>query len=546
MIPKFVWWIKDKTVFLCFLKRTACDFAVGNAVPPHQVLPMPSLSPTMTEGTISSWKVSEGDEVKQGDTLAEVNTDKASMEMEAMEEGFVARILVQAGEESIPVGQPVAIIAENQEDVSAFKDYQPPSTSSSSASAQQEGLQKEEEEQQQKQNETALQQAASVAEEPARTVQERPDYRPINEIVQEGKPTRSSRAPTDPDIGKRVTPVAQTPPEGSTVLTVRDALNKCMDEELSRDPSVFALGEEIGEFQGAYKVTKGLLQKHGSERVMDTPITEAGFTGLGIGAAFYGLKPIVEFMTFNFAMQSMDQLINSAAKTLYMSASNVSCPIVFRGPNGPAAGVAAQHSQDFSPWYSSVPGLKVVSPYDAEDARGLLRAAIRDPDPVMVLENELLYGQEFAVADHVLDPDFQVPIGEAIIMREGKDITLVSYSKQVGNCMKAAEELASKYSISAEVLNLRTIRPLDANAIAESVRKTNRVVCVEECWPQCGIAAEVAALVMERCFDHLDAPMERLTAADVPLPYAQNLERACVPQADDVTRVARRVCHRQI
>lgn len=335
---------------------------------------------------------------------------------------------------------------------------------------------------------------------------------------------------------------------------------------------VFMVGEEIAEFQGAYKVTKGLLQKFGNERIRDTPITEAGFAGLGIGAAFHGLRPIVEFMTFNFAMQSMDQLINSAAKTYYMSAGNVSCPIVFRGPNGPAAGVAAQHSQDFSPWYSSVPGLKVVSPYDAEDARGLLRAAIRDPDPVMVLENELLYGQEFPVSTKVMDPDFELPIGKAIIMREGSDVTLVSYSKQVGSCLKAAEELAQE-GISAEVLNLRSLRPLDCDAIAESVRKTNRVVAVEECWPQCGVSAEIAAVrfffsffffwsrcrlmraewlarssqvVMERCFDHLDAPFERVTAADVPLPYAQNLEQACIPQAPDVARAARRVCHREI
>ena len=502
----------------------------------------------MTEGTISSWKVSPGDEVKQGDTLAEVQTDKASMEMEAMEEGFVAKILVQAGDESIPVGQPLAVIAENKDDIPAFENFVP-------RGAEQEQQQQQQQQQQEggaeaqsagNQQQQAQAQQPSMAEEPARTVQERPDYRPINEIVQEGKPPRSSRAPTDPEVGERVTPVAQQLPEGASVLTVRDALNKCLDEELSRDPKVFAIGEEIAEFQGAYKVTRGLVQKHGSGRVMDTPITEAGFTGLSIGAAFYGLKPIVEFMTFNFAMQSMDQLINSAAKTLYMSASNVSCPIVFRGPNGPAAGVAAQHSQDFSPWYSSVPGLKVLSPYDSEDARGLLRAAIRDPDPVMVLENELLYGQEFSVAEHVLQPDFELPIGKAIIMREGNDITMVSYSKQVGNCIKAAEELESKHGISAEVINLRTIRPLDADAVAESVRKTNRVMCVEECWPQCGVAAEVAALVMEKCFDHLDAPMERLTAADVPLPYAQNLERACVPQAEDVARVARRVCQRHV
>lgn len=327
-------------------------------------------------------------------------------------------------------------------------------------------------------------------------------------------------------------------------ITVREALNSAIDEEMSADSKVFVMGEEVGEYQGAYKVTKGLLQKFGPDRVLDTPITEAGFTGLGVGAAMYGLKPIVEFMTFNFAMQAIDHLINSAAKTNYMSGGTINVPIVFRGPNGAAAGVAAQHSQCFAAWYGQVPGLKVLTPYDAEDARGLMKAAIRDPDPVVFLENELLYGESFPVSKEVLDPSFTLPIGKAKIMKEGSDLTIVTFSKMVGYALKAAEELA-KEGISVEVVNLRSIRPLDRETINASVRKTSRLLTLEEGWPQHGVGAEICASVVEESFYYLDAPVERICGADVPMPYAANLERLAVPQIDDVIRAARRACYRK-
>jgi pyruvate dehydrogenase E1 component beta subunit len=327
-------------------------------------------------------------------------------------------------------------------------------------------------------------------------------------------------------------------------ITVRDALNSAIDEEMSADSKVFVMGEEVGEYQGAYKVTKGLLQKFGPDRVLDTPITEAGFTGLGVGAAMYGLKPIVEFMTFNFAMQAIDHLINSAAKTNYMSGGTINVPIVFRGPNGAAAGVAAQHSQCFAAWYGQVPGLKVLAPYDSEDARGLMKSAIRDPDPVVFLENELLYGESFPVSKEVLDPSFTLPIGKAKIMREGTDLTIVTFSKMVGFALKAADELA-KEGISVEVINLRSIRPLDRETINASVRKTSRLLTLEEGWPQHGVGAEICASVVEESFYYLDAPVERICGADVPMPYAANLERLAVPQIDDVIRAARRACFRK-
>jgi len=326
-------------------------------------------------------------------------------------------------------------------------------------------------------------------------------------------------------------------------MTVRDALNSALAEEMRKDDKVFVMGEEVGEYQGAYKITRGLLQEFGAQRVYDTPITEAGFTGIGVGAAFSGLKPVVEFMTFNFAMQAIDQIINSAAKTLYMSAGQISCPIVFRGPNGAAAGVGAQHSQCFGAWYSSCPGLKVLAPYDCEDARGLLKAAIRDPDPVIFLENELVYGESFPVTDEVLAPDFTVPIGKAKVMREGTDVTLVGFSKMVGYCLEAAEVLASK-GISAEVINLRTLRPLDRDAIVASVAKTTRIVSVEEGWPQCGVGSEITAVVVEDAFDCLDAPVERVTGADIPTPYAANLEKFAFPSVDDIVTAAERACYR--
>nr|QKY14960.1 pyruvate dehydrogenase E1 component subunit alpha - subunit beta (PDh-E1 BETA) [Polytomella parva] len=324
-----------------------------------------------------------------------------------------------------------------------------------------------------------------------------------------------------------------------TEMTVRDALNSALDEELARDDKVYILGEEVAEYQGAYKITKNLFQKYGGERVKDTPITEAGFAGIAVGSAFAGLKPVCEFMTFNFALQAIDHIVNSAAKTLFMSAGQINVPIVFRGPNGAAAGVAAQHSQCFAAWYGSVPGLKVLAPYDAEDARGLLKAAIRDPDPVVFLENEILYGQSFPVTPEILDPDFTLPIGKAKVMREGKDVTIVAFSKMVGYSLKAAEALEAE-GISVEVINLRSIKPLDRETIVKSVRKTHRLVTLEEGWPQSGVGSEIATVVMEDAFDELDGPVIRVTGAEVPMPYASNLEQAALPQLDDVARALRK------
>ncbi|QCE12997.1 pyruvate dehydrogenase E1 component subunit beta, mitochondrial [Vigna unguiculata] len=328
-------------------------------------------------------------------------------------------------------------------------------------------------------------------------------------------------------------------------ITVREALNTALDEEMSADPKVFLMGEEVGEYQGAYKISKGLLEKYGPERVLDTPITEAGFAGIGVGAAYYGLRPVVEFMTFNFSMQAIDHIINSAAKSNYMSAGQISVPIVFRGPNGAAAGVGAQHSQCYASWYATCPGLKVLTPYSSEDARGLLKAAIRDPDPVVFLENELLYGESFPVSAEALDSSFCLPIGKAKIEREGKDVTITAYSKMVGYALKAAEALA-KEGISAEVINLRSIRPLDRATINTSVRKTNRLVTVEEGFPQHGVGAEICTSVIEESFGYLDAPVERIAGADVPMPYAANLERMAVPQIEDIVRAAKRACHRSV
>jgi len=348
---------------------------------------------------------------------------------------------------------------------------------------------------------------------------------------------------------ERFAPMASTPlrklSTAAKEMTVRDALNSAIDEEMSADPKVFLMGEEVGEYQGAYKISKGLLQKFGPDRVLDTPITEAGFTGIGVGAAYYGLRPIVEFMTFNFAMQAIDQIINSAAKTYYMSAGQISVPIVFRGPNGAAAGVGAQHSQCYAAWYGSCPGLKVLTPYSAEDSRGLMKAAIRDPDPVIFLENELLYGESFPVSAECLDPSFCLPIGKAKIEREGKDVTITAFSKMVGYALQAAQEL-EKEGISAEVINLRSIRPLDRATINASVRKTSRLVTVEEGFPQHGIGAEICTSVVEESFEYLDAPVERITGADVPMPYAANLERLAVPQVEDIIRASKRACYRAV
>lgn len=328
-------------------------------------------------------------------------------------------------------------------------------------------------------------------------------------------------------------------------ITVRDALNSALDEEMSADPKVLLMGEEVGEYQGAYKISKGLLEKYGPDRVLDTPITEAGFTGIGVGAAYYGLRPIVEFMTFNFAMQAIDHIINSAAKTCYMSSGQISVPMVFRGPNGAAAGVGAQHSQCYAAWYGHVPGLKVLAPYSSEDARGLLKAAIRDPDPVVFLENELLYGDSFPVSAEALDSSFCLPIGKAKIEREGKHVTITAFSKMVRLALQAAEIL-SKEGISAEVINLRSIRPLDVATINASVRKTNRLVTVEEGFPQHGVGAEICTSIIEKSFEYLDAPVERIAGADVPMPYAANLERMALPQVDDIIRAAKRACYRAV
>ena len=496
--------------------------------PPHAVIPFPSLSPTMTQGGIASWAVQEGAKINAGDILAEIQTDKATMEMECMDDGYLAKILVQAGEaDDIPIGRAIAVTCENEEDVGKFADYVAEDTVGTTASSD---------------NSEAS--SASVDEPTAKAILERPEY----EAIKKGDLTRNSRAAgrdlegsKDEDLDDTAT--ASKLPEDSPSMTVRDALNSALSEEMTRDEKVFIIGEEVGEYQGAYKITKGLHQKFGAERVRDTPITEAGFTGMACGAAFMGLKPVVEFMTFNFALQSIDHIVNSAAKTLYMSAGTISCPIVFRGPNGAAAGVGAQHSQCFAAWYMSIPGLKVLAPYDAEDARGLLKVAIRDPDPVVFLENELLYGETFQLPKEALDEDFTIEIGKAKIMREGSDVTLIAFSKMVGYCLKAAEEL-EKDGIKAEVVNLRSLRPFDREAVARSAKKTGRVVIVEEGWPQCGVGSEIAACVNEDAFDYLDAPVERVTGVDIPMPYAANLEAMALPKPADIVSVVKRTLFR--
>ena len=452
-------------------------------------LKMPALSPTMEEGTLAKWLVKEGDEVKAGDILAEIETDKATMEFEAVDEGTVGRIVIPEGTENVKVGTVIAVLAGEGEETPAPA---PAPKAEAEAPA----------------GEPASSEPAAKAEKPA------------------AKPRAA-----DPEI-----------PAGTNMVTVtvREALRDAMAEEMRRDDRVFVMGEEVAEYQGAYKVTQGLLEEFGAKRVIDTPITEYGFAGIGTGAAMGGLRPIVEFMTFNFAMQAIDHIINSAAKTNYMSGGQMRCPIVFRGPNGAASRVAAQHSQNYGPWYAAVPGLIVISPYDAADAKGLLKAAIRSTDPVVFLENELLYGRSFDVP--VLD-DYVLPIGKARIMREGKDVTLVSYSIGVGVALDAAEQLAAD-GVEAEVIDLRTLRPLDTVTVLESLRKTNRLVVVEEGWPVCSIASEIAAVVMEQGFDDLDAPVLRVTNEDVPLPYAANLEKAALVDAAKVVAAVRKVCYR--
>ena len=455
-----------------------------------QVL-MPALSPTMTEGKIAAWMKSEGDAITSGDVLCEIETDKATMEVEAIDEGVLGKILVAAGTEGVAVNVPIAVILEDGEDASAAD---------------------------------ALSAAPEAAAEPAAAPESAPAAAPV---AAPAAPAAASPAPEPEYTGP------------TKAMTVREALRDSMAEEMRADENVFLMGEEVAQYQGAYKVSQGLLDEFGERRVIDTPITEHGFAGLGVGAAFGGLKPIVEFMTFNFAMQACDQIINSAAKTLYMSGGQMGAPMVFRGPNGAAARVGAQHSQCYASWYGHIPGLKVVTPWSGEDAKGLLKAAIRDPNPVLVLENEILYGQSFEVPD---DPDFTVPIGKAKVERAGSDVTITAFSITVGYALEAAETLAAE-GIEAEVINLRSIRPLDIDTISNSVQKTNRLVTVEEGWAPYGVGCEIATQVMEVAFDYLDAPVHRVSGEDVPMPYAANLEALALPNADKIVAAAKAVCY---
>jgi pyruvate dehydrogenase E1 component beta subunit len=453
---------------------------------------MPALSPTMESGTLAKWHVAEGDEVRSGDVIAEIETDKATMEVEAVDEGTIGTILVAAGTEDVKVNAPIAILLAEGEDATA-----------------------------------------AIASTSAKPVED----------------TGAAGGSKDEGIAKETPAPVQAPPvinvaaetkwDGPvTNLSVREALRDAMAEEMRRDDAIFVMGEEVAEYQGAYKVTQGLLAEFGPKRVIDTPITEQGFAGLGVGAAFGELRPVIEFMTFNFAMQAIDQIINSAAKTLYMSGGQMGCPIVFRGPNGAASRVAAQHSQCYASWYAHCPGLKVVSPWSAADAKGLLKAAIRDPNPVIFLENEVMYGQNFDVPE---SDDWIVPIGKANVLREGSDVTIVAFSIMVGRALEAADILATQ-GISAEVIDLRTIRPLDIDTIVTSVKKTSRLVTCEEGFPFAGLGAEIAMQVTERAFDWLDAPIARVTGKDVPMPYAANLEKLALPQIDDIVTTALATC----
>ena len=458
---------------------------------------MPALSPTMTEGKLAKWLKAEGDAVASGDVLAEIETDKATMEIEAVDEGILGKILIPEGTEGVLVNTPIAVIAEEGEDVS---DVEAPAS-------------------------------PPPAPKPAPAADQAPPPAPP-------QPEAQAPAPTPP-------PAAQAAPgpefSGPMVnLSVRDALRDAMAEEMRRDGDVFLMGEEVAEYQGAYKISQGLLEEFGPKRVIDTPITEQGFCGLGVGAAYGGLRPIIEFMTFNFAVQAIDQILNSAAKTLYMSGGQMGAPIVFRGANGVASRVAAQHSQCYASWYAHCPGLKVVTPWSAADAKGLLKAAIRDPNPVVFLEHEILYGQSFDVPD---DPDFVLPIGRAKVERPGTDVTITAFSFTVGMALEAAEALAGD-GIEAEVINLRTLRPLDTDTIIQSVRKTNRLVTLEEGWPAYGIGSEIAAVMMEHAFDDLDAPVVRVAGADVPMPYAANLEKLALPTVAQIVEAAKAVCYR--
>ncbi len=459
---------------------------------PTEIL-MPALSPTMTEGNLAKWMKKEGDQVRPGDVIAEIETDKATMEVEAVDEGVLGRILVPEGTEAVKVNTPIAMLLGEGEDADAAPAPEPRKAEA----------------------------PAPQAPEPARP------QAPVAGPAIVGR----AEEPDEPEI-----------PAGTEMVkqTVREALRDAMAEEMRRDKDVFLMGEEVAQYQGAYKVSQGMLEEFGDKRVIDTPITEYGFAGIGVGAAMAGLKPIVEFMTWNFAMQAIDHIINSAAKTLYMSGGGMGSPIVFRGPNGAAARVAAQHSQEYSTWYGHCPGLKVIAPYSAADAKGLLKAAIRDPNPVVFLENEVLYGHSFEVPK--LD-DFVLPIGKASVVRKGAHVTITAFSLMVDRALKAAEALAGE-GIEAEVIDLRTIRPLDTATVVRSVKKTNRLVSVEEGWPRFGMGAEMAAVMMEEAFDWLDAPVARVTGKDVPMPYAANLERLAVPQVDDIVAAVKNVLYR--
>ena len=441
---------------------------------------MPALSPTMEEGTLSKWLVKEGDEVTSGDLIAEIETDKATMEVEAIDDGIIGKLLVSEGDEGIKVNTPIAVLTDSKNSLEIT-------------------------------NELTV-----------KTVTEQPNVPKETPKLEQVKQNEINLEPN------------------SSFITVREALRNAMAEEMRLNKKVFVMGEEVAEYQGAYKVTQGLLEEFGDKRVYDTPITEHGFAGIGVGAAFGNLNPIVEFMTFNFAMQALDQIINSAAKTLYMSGGQMGCPIVFRGPNGAASRVAAQHSQCYASWYAHCPGLKVVSPWSSEDAKGLLKSAIRDPDPVIFLENEVMYGQSFSCPD---SDDFLLPIGKANIEREGVDVTIIAFSIMVGKAIEAADAL-NDLGINAEVINLRTLRPLDTSTIIDSVKKTNRVVTCEEGFPFAGIGAEISALINEQAFDWLDAPIRRVTGKDVPMPYAANLEKLALPQVDDIINACKDVCYK--
>jgi pyruvate dehydrogenase E1 component beta subunit len=466
---------------------------------PIQVL-MPALSPTMEKGNLSKWLKKEGEAIKSGDVIAEIETDKATMEVEATDEGTLGKILIPEGTADVAVNTPIAtILADGESSSDAGK---------AAAPAKQEKA-------------AAAPPAAEMKSAPA----------PKDEPARAAPAGPKAAVEPDPEV-----------PQGTEMvtMTIREALRDAMAEEMRRDPDVFVMGEEVAEYQGAYKVTQGLLQEFGARRVIDTPITEHGFAGIGIGAAMAGLKPIVEFMTFNFAMQAMDQIINSAAKTLYMSGGQMGCGIVFRGPNGAATRVAAQHSQDFSAWYSQIPGLKVITPFSAADHKGLLKAAIRDPNPVIFLENEMLYGHSGEVPK--LD-DYVIPIGKARVVRSGGHVTIISWSNGMSYALKAADDLA-KEGIEAEVIDLRTLRPMDTDTIVASVKKTGRAVTVEEGWQQSGVGAEIAARIMEHAFDYLDAPVVRVSGKDVPMPYAANLEKLALPSAAEVVEAAKAVCYR--